>query len=94
MMRFNYFLDYGAFERDENGHYRVVEARFSEAVDALSREILMLQGDGDYDKAGRMLEELGVIGNQLRADLDRIDRAGIPVDVVFRQGEEVLGLEG
>ncbi|NEZ03455.1 Zn-dependent hydrolase [Wenzhouxiangella sp. XN201] len=92
MLRFNYFRDFGAFERDENGHYRVVPDRFSEAVDALSREILMLQGDGDYLKAGRMLEELGVIGEQLQSDLDRIDEAGIPVDVKFRQGKDVLGL--
>jgi len=92
MMRFNYFNDFGAFERDENGHYRVVPERFSEAIDALSREILVMQGDGDYDKAGRMLDELGVIGEQLQSDLDRIDEAGIPVDVKFRQGKEVLGV--
>ncbi|NBD96368.1 MAG: Zn-dependent hydrolase [Gammaproteobacteria bacterium] len=92
MMRFNYFADFGAFERDENGHYRVVPDRFSEAIDALSREILVMQGDGDYDKAGRMLDELGVIGEELQADLDRIDEAGIPVDVKFRQGKDVLGI--
>jgi hypothetical protein len=90
MLRFNYFRDFGAFERDDNGHYRVVPDRFSEAVDALSREILMLQGDGDYLKAGRMLEDLGVIGEQLQSDLDRIDEAGIPVDVKFRQGKDIL----
>ncbi|QKK04094.1 MAG: Zn-dependent hydrolase [Pseudomonadota bacterium] len=93
MMRFNYFHDLGAFERDDSGHYRVVPGRFSEAIDALSREILVMQGDGDYDKAGRMLDELGLIGVQLQSDLDRIDEAGIPVDVVFRQGKEVLGLD-
>lgn len=92
MMRFNYFEDFGAFERDQSGHYRVVPERFSEAIDALSREILVMQGDGDYEKAGRMLEELGVIGEALRSDLDRIDDAGIPVDVKFRQGKEVLGI--
>jgi hypothetical protein len=92
MMRFNYFADFGAFERGEDGRYRVIEDRFSEAVDALSREILMMQGDGDYARAGLMLDELGQVGPALQADLDRIDAAGIPVDVVFVQGREVLGL--
>ncbi len=92
MMRFNYFAEMGAFERDDQGHYRVIEDRFSEAVDALSRDILTMQGDGDYARAGRMLDEMGIIGAQLQADLDRIDEAGIPVDVVFEQGREVLGL--
>lgn len=93
MMRFNYFAQAGAFERDDQGHYRVVEERFSEAVDSLSRTILTVQGDGDYQRAGEMLAELGVIGDTLQGDLDRIDAAGIPVDIVFRQGKSVLGLE-
>ncbi len=92
MMRFNYFAEMGAFQRDEQGHYRVIEDRFSEAVDALSRDILMMQGDGDYARAGRMLDEMGIIRPELQADLDRIDRAGIPVDVTFEQGRELLGL--
>lgn len=93
MMRFNYFRDFGAFKRDATGHYRVVPDHFSTAIDALSEEILVMQGDGDYEKAARMLEELGVIGEGLQVDLDRIDQAGIPVDVKFRQGKDVLGLE-
>jgi hypothetical protein len=28
----------------------------------------------------------------LRRDLDRVNAAGIPVDIVFKQGREVLGL--
>lgn len=59
----------------------------------LTREIPMLHVDGDYEAAGRMLEELGVVADQLEGDLDRIDRAGIPVDMVFRRSEAVLGLE-
>jgi len=93
MMRFNYFAQLGAFERGADNRYRVVPERFSEAVDSLSREILILQGDGDYERAGRMLDEMGLVGERLQADLDRIDAAGIPVDVVFRQGREVLGLD-
>ncbi|MFU8832493.1 MAG: dipeptidyl-peptidase 3 family protein [Wenzhouxiangella sp.] len=93
MMRFNYFARMGAFERGADNRYRVIPERFSEAVDSLSREILILQGDGDYERAGRMLDEMGLVGERLQVDLDRIDAAGIPVDVTFRQGREVLGLE-
>jgi hypothetical protein len=32
------------------------------------------------------------MGEQLRADLARLDAADIPVDVYFEQGVEVLGL--
>lgn len=32
------------------------------------------------------------LDEELKSDLDRIDEAGIPVDVKFRQGRDVLGL--
>ena len=57
-----------------------------EAVGALSRKILMLQGDGDYEGARAFVDEMGSIGADLEADLDRLETAGIPVDVVFEQG--------
>ncbi|MBN1441122.1 MAG: Zn-dependent hydrolase [Planctomycetes bacterium] len=95
MVRFNFFERMGAFERDEaTGTYRVNEAKMKEAITALSRQILVIQGDGDHEGAGRMLEEMGRAGRVLRADLDRISREDIPVDVVFEQGLEALGLDG
>jgi hypothetical protein len=36
--------------------------------------------------------EMGAVSPQLQADLDRLAAAAIPVDIVFEQGAEVLGL--
>jgi len=94
MVRFNFFADRGAFSRDpESGRYRVDFAKMHDAVEALSRKLLTIQGDGDYAEAKRLTAELGVVRPQLAADLQRLDAAGIPVDVRFRQGLDVLGLE-
>lgn len=93
MIRFNFFERMGAFRRDEEtGRYSVDVERMGAAVEALSRKILTVQGEGDYDEASRMVAELGVIGPELQADLDRLSSAGIPVDIVFEQGVSVLGL--
>jgi hypothetical protein len=93
MVRFNFFEAAGAFSRDEaTGQYRVNVPEFEGAVRDLSRRILVLQGDGDYDGVDTMMKELGNIGPTLQADLDRLATAGIPVDVVFRQGVDVVGL--
>lgn len=93
MIRFNFFEQLGAFERDaDTGRYRVVPGRMGEAVEALSRKLLTVQGHGDYEEAGRMIDELGVIGPSLAGDLERLARVGIPVDIVFDQGVDVLGL--
>ena len=94
MVRFNYFREQGAFVRDvETGTYRVDFDRMQEAMSSLSNLLLTLQGNGDYQGAVKLTEEKGVIGDQLQADLDRLTRADIPVDIVFSQGAAELGLE-
>ncbi len=94
MIRFNFFKDAEAFTRDEaTGTYSVNIDRMREAITALSRLLLTLQGDGDYSGARQLVTEKGVIGDQLAADLERLAQAGIPVDIVFEQGLDVLGLQ-
>lgn len=90
MLRFNVFKEMGAFER-VNGCYRVDPVRIREAMNALSEKILTLQGTGDYEGTRRLMEQKGTIGSELQADLDRLRDAGIPVDIVFEQGMDVLG---
>jgi len=93
--RFNFFQEMGAFERDEvTGTYEVDFEKTLEAMNALSEKILTYQGNGDYDGVVAFMEEYGNIRPQLQADLDRLAEAGIPVDIVYEQGGEVLGLGG
>jgi hypothetical protein len=93
MARFNFFAEHGAFARDpQTGRYRVDVARMKEAMNALSERILTFQGDGDYAGVVAFMEKYGNISPELQQDLDRVNEAGIPVDVVFEQGRSVLGL--
>jgi len=94
MVRFNFFLDSGAFVRDaETGRYRVDFEKMEMAMTDLSRLLLTLQGDGDYEGAVKLTASLGVIKPQLKRDLDRLTEANIPVDITFRQGVAELGIE-
>jgi hypothetical protein len=94
MVRFNYFVENGAFIRDpETGRYRVDFEQMRQTMADLSRLLLTLQGDGDYAGALELTNSKGVIGRQLQADLDRLTQAEIPVDIVFNQGVAELGLE-
>lgn len=92
MVRFNYFKDMGAFTQNEEGRYSVNPEKFREAIDALSNDILVLQGEGDYEGTGKLLKERGIIDQGLQNSLDRLSEKNIPVDVVFKQGTDVLGL--
>jgi hypothetical protein len=93
MVRFYYFQEKGAFQRDETtGTYRVDYEKMKEAMLSLSEMILKIQGDGDYEAAKKLIEEKGFIREELQMDLDRIGESGIPRDIVFEQGPEALGL--
>ncbi|MDX5435945.1 MAG: Zn-dependent hydrolase, partial [Pontibacter sp.] len=94
MVRFNFFKENGAFERDEQtGKYRVNYEKMREAMNKLSEKILTLQGEGDYAGVGNLLNNQGQVSPQLQADLDKLAKANIPVDIVFEQGVDVLGLK-
>jgi len=93
MIRFNYFSSMNAFSFDEaTGTYSVNIDNFQHAMNSLSEKILTLQGNGDYEGVTKLFEEMGNIGPELQAALDRVNNAGIPRDIFFRQGTEVLGL--
>ncbi|NME68137.1 dipeptidyl-peptidase 3 family protein [Flammeovirga aprica] len=92
MVRFNFFKEYGAFEQDAAGLYKVNYEKMEEAMNALSAKILELQGNGDYKGVTELVKSHGKISFELQKDLDKIDDANIPTDVVFNQGVEVLGL--
>jgi len=94
MVRFNFFTEFGAFVRDpETGKYKVDAEAMQHAMTELSRLLLTLQGDGDYEAASELTNTKGVIGTQLQADLDRLTEANIPVDITFTQGVGELGLD-
>lgn len=93
MVRFNYFKQHQAFERLDDGTYKVNFDKMKTAVDSLSALILTLQGNGDYEGVAALVKEKGKIGSQLQKDLNRLKKANIPVDIVFDQGTEVLGLK-
>ncbi len=92
MLRFNFFAEMGALARQDDGAYRIDFDKMGEAMTALSRKILTLQGDGDYEGVKALLEEKGAIKPELQSDLDGLTKAGIPVDIVFRQGVSELNL--
>lgn len=92
MIRFNFFKDKGAFTRNADGTYKIDYANMIVAMKDLSSLILTLQGNGDYDGVAKLVAEKGKISEELQSDLDRLSSANIPVDVIYEQGADVLGL--
>lgn len=93
MMCFNYFEDNGAFTRNADGTYHVDIEKTRKAVNGWSAMVLKFEGDGDYEGALKYIEKYGVIRPQLQKDIARLKTAKIPVDIIFDQGLETLGLK-
>ena len=91
MQGFNFFKQQGAFTRSANGTYKVDYVKFEQAMNALSKLILTLQGDGDRTAVAKAQAENAIISSELQQDLDNLNNKGIPVDIVFQQGVDVLG---
>lgn len=93
MLAFNFFQEKGAFEKTTAGHYKVNFAAFKTAMNELSSLILTLQGDGDKAKVEALQKEKARVMPGLQADLNKLQQKGIPVDIIFEQGVDVLGLK-
>ena len=93
MIRFYFFQEQGAFTKDEEtGMYSVNFDKMTEAMELLANKILVIQGDGNYEEAKKLVEEKGFIRDELQNDLDKIAKEGIPRDIRFIQGKDVVGL--
>ncbi len=93
MIRFNFFKEREAFTRGDDGLYRINPDQLKKAATELTQVLLKLQGEGDYAAAAKFIENNAFVGSTLKADLERLEAEGIPVDIVFEQGAKVLGLE-
>ena len=92
-MCFNYMYAQGAFTRDENGVYHIDYAKAKAAMESWASVILATQGEGDFRFAEKFAKENGVIKPEMQQDIDRINNSGVPRDIRFREGLEVLGLK-
>jgi len=93
MQCFNFFKEKGAFERSAKGTYSVNYEKFALAMNDLSAFIITLQGNGDKVAVEKAQKEKANISTELQNDLDKLMKKNIPVDVVFEQGVDVLGVK-
>jgi len=78
-IQLNYLLDQGGFRLEADGTFSVDPARIRDGVTALTREIMILQAEGSYQKAKSMIDTLGVVRPQVKALIDKL--IDVPVDI-------------
>jgi hypothetical protein len=78
-LQLNFLLDYGAFVLEKDGTFSVNESKIRDGVNALTRELLTLEAEGNYAKAKDLISRLGVVRPEIQKALDRLK--DIPVDI-------------
>jgi hypothetical protein len=78
----HFLLREGGIERDaKSGEWSVHPRKFEPAIALLAKELLEIEGTGDYARAGALLDGMGVLDAATQEALKRTE--AVPVDVTF-----------
>jgi hypothetical protein len=81
-IQLNYLLDQGGFVARPDGTFSVDHSKIKAGVQALTQEIMTIQGDGDYAKSKALGDKLGVLRPEVQKALDKL--RDVPVDIAPR----------
>jgi hypothetical protein len=79
VVQFNYLLDHGGFVANPDGTFAVNMDKIKAGVEGLTREIMTLQAEGNYEKAKALLPNPGSIKPEVELALNKM--GGLPVDI-------------
>jgi hypothetical protein len=89
-IQFNYLTDRGGFVAHDDGTYSVDMGKIRDAVRELDHDLLMLEAQGNYVGAKKMLNELGVIRPSIRRALARLDSIPSDIEPIFVTADELV----
>ncbi len=83
MMCYNYMEENGAFYRNAEGKYVIDFEKAPAVIDSWAELIIRTQATGDLSFAEKFSAENASIREALAADVQKVNEAGIPRDIVF-----------
>jgi hypothetical protein len=78
-LQINYLLDQGAVVANADGTFGIVEPKMREAIASLTRELMTIQAEGNYEAAKALLARMAVLRPEVKRVLDKL--AAVPVDI-------------
>ena len=78
VIQFNWLIEKGAIV-EEDGRYRYIADKMHDAVESLAREVLMIEAEGDYDKAKAFIDKYATMPQSLAERLASLK--DIPTDI-------------
>jgi hypothetical protein len=86
----NYLLDQGGFVAKPDGTFAVDQNKVKDGVTGLTREIMTIQAQGDYNKAKALGERLGVIRPSVQRALDKLGAVPVDIEPLFKTAEQLV----
>ena len=83
MMCYNYMEDHGAFKRNAEGKWVIDFEKATESINSWANLILETQATGNFEFAKEYSSKNASIREALAADIEKVNNAGIPRDIVF-----------
>lgn len=79
-IQFNYLMEKGAIKLDEKtGLFSIDQAKISDAIKSLAKELLTIEAKGDYAAAKKFVAKYKVIPDCLKKGLEKL--SSVPVDI-------------
>lgn len=80
LCEFNYLKEKEGFTYDEaTGRFKLNQEKMREAIKALAADLLILEGDGNYENAARFIERYGRMDDIITQAIEKLK--DIPVDI-------------
>lgn len=83
-IQFNYLRKQGAIDMSDGGRFKVNRIRIKDAVKKLTSMILIIEAEGDYNKAKSLIEWYGNINPATQKTLDEIKDMPIDIRPVYK----------
>ncbi len=78
-IQFNFYMEKGAFYRDENGKLNLDEQKLVTAIRDLAEKVLIIEAHGDYEQARNLIEEYRVMTPLMADYVDQLKH--LPIDI-------------
>ena len=91
-IQLNYLLDARGFTVRSDGTFAVDPGRIKEGVTGLTRDIMMIQAEGDYAAAKALGDRLGVVRPAVQRALDRLSDIPVDIEPQFKTADQLTGL--
>jgi hypothetical protein len=78
-IQMNYYLEKRAYKVDKDGHFSVDDRKIKNAVKELAEKLLIIEAEGDYDKAKALIDQYVYLSPQAEEVVNKLK--DVPIDI-------------